>query len=140
MYTIGLFDENTEDKNPGVLKQLARQTGGLAYLPEDLTRVSNICSQIARDIRNQYTIGYNSPKLRRLRIPRDQSDRSRCQEPSVAGPIANRLLRVTVPHYGNRTAASPFSAISLSKCLTIRSRRSNIPSTCTGVRYGDRAA
>ena len=33
MYTIGLFDENSADKNPGVLKQLARQTGGLAYLP-----------------------------------------------------------------------------------------------------------
>jgi Ca-activated chloride channel family protein len=62
MYTIGLFDENTEDKNPDVLKQLARQTGGLAYLPLDVTRVRDICSQIARDIRNQYTIGYNSTK------------------------------------------------------------------------------
>ena len=37
MYTIGLFDEHSEDKNPGVLKQLASQTGGLPYLPKDLT-------------------------------------------------------------------------------------------------------
>jgi len=62
IYTIGLFDEHSEDKNPNVLKQLARQTGGLAYLPKDVTRVPEICSQIARDIRNQYTISYNSSK------------------------------------------------------------------------------
>jgi hypothetical protein len=35
MYPIGLFDENAADKNPGVLKRLANQTGGLAYLPQD---------------------------------------------------------------------------------------------------------
>jgi len=62
IYTIGLFDENSEDKNPGVLKQLARQTGGLSYMPSDLSQLSNICSQIAKDIRNQYTIGYSSQK------------------------------------------------------------------------------
>jgi Ca-activated chloride channel homolog len=62
MYTIGLFDEHSADRNPGVLKQLARQTGGLAYLPQDLTKLTNICSQIAHDIRNQYTIGYSSAK------------------------------------------------------------------------------
>jgi VWFA-related protein len=62
MYTIGLFDENSADKNPGVLKRLARQTGGLAYLPEDLSQLTSICSQIAKDIRNQYTLGYSSRK------------------------------------------------------------------------------
>jgi VWFA-related protein len=62
MYTVGLFDEQSEDKNPGVLRKLARQTGGLTYLPRDLARVPDICSQIAHDIRNQYTIAYNSSK------------------------------------------------------------------------------
>jgi Ca-activated chloride channel homolog len=62
MYTIGLFDEHSADKNPGVLKKLASQTGGLSYMPQDLTRLNSICSQIARDIRNQYTVGYNSSK------------------------------------------------------------------------------
>jgi VWFA-related protein len=62
IYTIGLFDEHSSDRNPGVLRQLARQTGGLVYLPENLTQVSEICSQIARDIRNQYTLGYASGK------------------------------------------------------------------------------
>jgi VWFA-related protein len=62
MYTIGLFDENSQDKNPGVLERLARQTGGLRYLPEDLSHVTSICTQVAEDIRNQYTIGYSSSK------------------------------------------------------------------------------
>ena len=58
IYTLGLFDQNDPDKNPHVLKQLARETGGEAFLPESLSQVVPICEQIARDIRNQYTIAY----------------------------------------------------------------------------------
>jgi len=41
-----------------VLRQLARATGGEAFLPESVKDVLPICQQIARDIRNQYTIAY----------------------------------------------------------------------------------
>ncbi len=58
IYTLGLFDEDDPDKNPHVLRQLARETGGEAFLPESLSEVVPICEQIARDIRNQYTIAY----------------------------------------------------------------------------------
>jgi len=58
IYTLGLFDQNDPDKNPRVLKQLARETGGEAFLPMSLSEVVPICEQIARDIRNQYTIAY----------------------------------------------------------------------------------
>ena len=58
IYTLGLFDQNDPDKNPHVLKQLAKETGGEAFLPESLSQVVPICEQIARDIRNQYTIAY----------------------------------------------------------------------------------
>lgn len=60
IYTLGLFDENDPDKNPRVLKQLAKDTGGEAFLPETLKDVVPICEQIAHDIRNQYTIAYAS--------------------------------------------------------------------------------
>ncbi len=63
VYTIGLFDEYDEDRNPGVLGKLARATGGCAFLPSETSQVVQICQQIAGDIRNQYTIGY---------IPSDQ--------------------------------------------------------------------
>jgi VWFA-related protein len=58
VYTIGLFDEQDPDRNPGVLRHLAQATGGEAFFPEQLDEVISICERIARDIRNQYTIGY----------------------------------------------------------------------------------
>jgi Ca-activated chloride channel homolog len=58
IYTLGLFDEDDPDRNPGVLKGLARATGGEAFVPEKLSDVVSICERIARDIRHQYTIGY----------------------------------------------------------------------------------
>jgi Ca-activated chloride channel homolog len=58
IYTIGLFDEADGDSNPGVLKQLAQDTGGDVFLPHSLKEAVPICERIARDIRNQYTIAY----------------------------------------------------------------------------------
>lgn len=37
---------------------MAEETGGVAFFPKDLSEVNAITSQIAHDIRNQYTIGY----------------------------------------------------------------------------------
>jgi len=63
IYAIGVFEKDDPDGNPGVLNRLARATGGEAYFPRQLNDVVGICERIARDIRNQYTIGYvsNSP-------------------------------------------------------------------------------
>jgi Ca-activated chloride channel family protein len=58
VYTIGLFDEEDDDRNPNVLKQLANDTGGGAFLPHTLKEAVPICEKIAHDIRNQYTIAY----------------------------------------------------------------------------------
>ncbi len=58
IYTIGLFETDDRDKNPGVLKQLAKATGGEAFLPKSVQAVLPICEQIAREIRNQYTLTY----------------------------------------------------------------------------------
>jgi len=58
IYTIGVFDPEDPDQNPGALKRLAQATGGEAFLPSELAEVVPICERIARDIRHQYTIGY----------------------------------------------------------------------------------
>jgi len=60
VYTIGIFDEEDPDRNPDVLRRLARATGGEAFFPGQLNEVVAICERIARDIRNQYTIGFVS--------------------------------------------------------------------------------
>jgi VWFA-related protein len=63
VYTIGVFDEDDPDKNPAVLRRLAHITGGEAFFPKELNDVVSICERIARDIRNQYTVGYVSTNV-----------------------------------------------------------------------------
>jgi Ca-activated chloride channel family protein len=58
IYTIGVFDEDDPDRNPHALRQLAKATGGEAFLPSSVKEITPICGQIARDIRNQYSIAY----------------------------------------------------------------------------------
>jgi Ca-activated chloride channel homolog len=61
IYTIGVYDEDDLDKNPGVLKSLARTTGGERYLPRSPGELLRVCERIAREIRGGYTIGYVPP-------------------------------------------------------------------------------
>jgi VWFA-related protein len=58
VYTIGIFEPDDPERSPDVLRQLARATGGEAFFPEELKDVVVICKRVAREIRNQYTIGY----------------------------------------------------------------------------------
>jgi len=58
IYTIGIFDDDDGDQNPGLLRGLAQVSGGESYFPKELSEVIGICRQIASDIRTRYTIGY----------------------------------------------------------------------------------
>jgi Ca-activated chloride channel homolog len=65
IYAIGVFsqDDRRNDKkmvrrSTKELHDLAEITGGMAYFPETLDEVKPVCEQVARDIRNQYTLGY----------------------------------------------------------------------------------
>jgi Ca-activated chloride channel family protein len=75
VYAIGLLDENDNrgrlfkkppsNKAKEVLERFAVSTGGRAYFPKSLGQVEEICKRIARDLRSQYTVGYN-PTNRKL--------------------------------------------------------------------------
>jgi Ca-activated chloride channel homolog len=65
IYTIGIYDETDADRNPGVLKKLAGQSGGRAYFPDSLNHLEHVWREIAGGIRSQYTIGYSSTNSRR---------------------------------------------------------------------------
>ncbi|HVW07191.1 MAG TPA: VWA domain-containing protein [Bryobacteraceae bacterium] len=60
IYTIGIFSPDDPDQNAGVLKHLAKETGGEAFFPQAYKDAAEICARIAKDIRNQYTLGYIS--------------------------------------------------------------------------------
>ncbi len=61
IYTIGLFDDFDLEKNPKVLKALAEATGGERFLPRTTGALVQICQQIAREIRQGYTLAYVPP-------------------------------------------------------------------------------
>lgn len=65
IYAIGVFsveDRKSEGRmvrhSVKTLTELAQATGGRAYFPQTLDQVTPVCEQVARDIRNQYTLGY----------------------------------------------------------------------------------
>lgn len=65
VYTIGLLydaDPKEYQKAHDDLEALSAETGGIAYFPKSIDEVDEIASNVARDIRNQYTIGYHSTK------------------------------------------------------------------------------
>ena len=64
IYAIGLFDPEDLEKNPNALKELAKVTGGEAFLPESLRELIPICEQIARDVRSQYTLAYKPTNIK----------------------------------------------------------------------------
>jgi VWFA-related protein len=61
IYAIVLVGAS-EEENPGVLTRLCRDTGGLAFFPSEGQSVSNISKIIARDLREQYTLGFAPEK------------------------------------------------------------------------------
>src|SRR5271165_1638191 len=62
VYTIGLLSEEHSKRAKRALRQMAEETGGIAFFPQGLGEVEAITQQIAHDIRNQYTIGYKPTK------------------------------------------------------------------------------
>ena len=60
IYCIGIYDSFQKDRNPGVLKKIAKVTGGEAYFPNTLESLRLVWPRIANAIRGQYTIGYVS--------------------------------------------------------------------------------
>jgi Ca-activated chloride channel family protein len=65
VYSIGLLfgdDKKESQIARNALETLSAETGGVAYFPNSVQDVDGIAQEVARDIRNQYTIGYHSTR------------------------------------------------------------------------------
>ncbi len=67
IYSIGLLYDDTGGGREArrakrALEMLANETGGISFFPKNLNQVDEIAEEVARDIREQYTIGYHSTK------------------------------------------------------------------------------
>lgn len=57
IYSIVLVGDD-EEENPKVLLRLSKETGGVAYSPSSVDAVTDVSKRIARDLREQYTLGF----------------------------------------------------------------------------------
>ena len=87
IYTIGIYDDSDIDRNPGVLRKIAKSSGGRAYFPDSLLDLNQVWRDIAGGIRSQYTIGYHSTSPNR--------DGTFRKVKITAGRNGGRGLRVT---------------------------------------------
>jgi Ca-activated chloride channel family protein len=65
IYSIALVGAPGEEENPKILQRLCRDTGGVAYFPGPRESVADISKEIARDLREQYTLGYVPQNIKR---------------------------------------------------------------------------
>lgn len=74
IYTVAFPDPVDREASPKRLRRLAEASGGEAFVPRDVTDVTDVLRDIARDIRNTYTIGYEPSsgsggrQFRRVRV------------------------------------------------------------------------
>ena len=85
IYTVGLLDEHQSDQNPGVLRRIAKVTGGEAYFPDTLAGAQRTFQGIAHDLREQYTVGYVPPNP-------DQRGAYRKVQVKVVAPGKGKIL------------------------------------------------
>jgi VWFA-related protein len=78
IYTIGLFDSDQGDRDPGILRRLAGITGGESFFPEQPSGMTAVCQRIAKEIRQRYTLGY-------------------APLPDNRGPVRHIQVRVSTP-------------------------------------------
>jgi Ca-activated chloride channel homolog len=85
IYAIVLQGEGQEE-NPGALRRLSKSTGGISYFPRSAETIASISALIARDLRDQYTLGFAPEKQ-----PNDASFRKIQVKVSAPGRTNLRL-------------------------------------------------
>jgi VWFA-related protein len=104
VYTIGLlFDAEPGEaqRARSALDMLSAETGGVAYFPHSLGDVDTIAQDVARDIRNQYVVGYHSSKPSSI-------EGYRSVHVEVRAPRHGRLIvRTRKGYFAKRPPAQP---------------------------------
>src|SRR5712692_1456516 len=85
IYSIGLYEPDDPERDPALLRQLAKISGGEAYFPNGVGEMVPVCRHIAKEIRTRYTVGY-----------RPEEDKAR-------GSLRQVRVRVSAPGHGKLT-------------------------------------
>jgi Ca-activated chloride channel family protein len=108
IYSVGLVGAD-EEENPKILRRLAKDTGGEAYFPSTTDSVTDVSMRIARDLRQQYTLGFVPPKM-------EKSESFRKLDVKVTAPGHGKIHVRTRPGYfigdEKRSSAQPAKSAS----------------------------
>ncbi|HEY1902890.1 MAG TPA: VWA domain-containing protein [Terracidiphilus sp.] len=110
IYSIGLLfgDEMSHSEvrhARRALEMLSTETGGIAFFPKSIEQIDQIAAEVARDIRNQYTIGYRSTK------PTSEPGFRRIQVTAEAKGMGKLTVRTRTGYFPVvRTAKKPAAA------------------------------
>ena len=96
IYSIGLLGDSNGEENPGLLRRLCGDTGGIAFFPDAGETVGSVSAQIARDLREQYTLGF-APERR----PSDNGHAYHKIDVKVSVPGRGRVRVQTRHGYSN---------------------------------------
>jgi VWFA-related protein len=91
IYSIGLIGAD-EEEDPKILRRLSKETGGEAYFPSSTENVTDVSMRIARDLRQQYTLGFVPTKS-------EKSDSFRKLDVKVTAPGRGKIHVRTRPGY-----------------------------------------
>ncbi len=104
VYAIGIMGEERSKRARRALREIAEETGGVAFFPKDVSEVNEIASQIAHDIRNQYTIGYKPSN------PRSAGGYRTVKVDAKAKGYKKLQVRTRSGYYAGPQSASPSSS------------------------------
>jgi Ca-activated chloride channel homolog len=104
IYSIALLGSDNEEENPNLLKRLCKDTGGIAYFPAKGESVATVSAAIARDLREQYMLGYPPQNVNR-------TDAFRKVEVKVIAPGQGRLHVRTRPGYSPAPVKQPVAQL-----------------------------
>jgi VWFA-related protein len=100
IYAIALLGASSEEENPKILQRLCKDTGGIAYFPGPRDTVAGVSEVIARDLREQYTLGYVPQAI-------NGANSFRKIEVKITAPGHGRLHVRTRPGYSPAEAKEP---------------------------------
>lgn len=121
IYSIVLEDEFMKEQNPKVLRQLSEKTGGVAFYPKSQQSVVDSSNQIARDLREQYVLGFVPDKngsgnsFRKVQVMVTSPEKGKLRIRTRAGysPVRERAALAEVAE--NSVVASSSSSPNKSK-------------------------
>jgi VWFA-related protein len=95
IYAIGLIGAPLMDneENGGALKRLCRATGGVAYSPRTLEETAAASAEVARNVREQYTLGFapaprgDGPSFRTITVTVTAEGRGRLRVRTRSGYV-----------------------------------------------------